>query len=167
MWWRCEEENSIRCSYVLLGYAPVTGMCHPVRSCTLNHEDGFSSAFVVAHETGHVWVSATVCLKIPNVFLHLYSSLFRSLNLIGWAVMFLESDWLSIIRTADFPLFVSLICSKTNSFRNKTSESLIHSHNQFIQIIPHKYGIYPDQSQFVTWLKSKNAKIRGKNVFKM
>lgn len=37
-----------------LGYAPVTGMCHPIRSCTLNHEDGFSSAFVVAHETGHV-----------------------------------------------------------------------------------------------------------------
>lgn len=39
---------------LLPGYAPVTGMCHPVRSCTLNHEDGFSSAFVVAHETGHV-----------------------------------------------------------------------------------------------------------------
>ncbi|CAG04803.1 unnamed protein product, partial [Tetraodon nigroviridis] len=37
-----------------VGYAPVTGMCHPLRSCTLNHEDGFSSAFVVAHETGHV-----------------------------------------------------------------------------------------------------------------
>ncbi|XP_059892190.1 A disintegrin and metalloproteinase with thrombospondin motifs 14 isoform X2 [Gadus macrocephalus] len=36
------------------GYAPVTGMCHPLRSCTLNHEDGFSSSFVVAHETGHV-----------------------------------------------------------------------------------------------------------------
>nr|XP_033798962.1 A disintegrin and metalloproteinase with thrombospondin motifs 14 isoform X2 [Geotrypetes seraphini] len=36
------------------GYAPVTGMCHPLRSCTLNHEDGFSSAFVIAHETGHV-----------------------------------------------------------------------------------------------------------------
>uniref|UniRef100_A0A8C5LRC9 ADAM metallopeptidase with thrombospondin type 1 motif 3 n=1 Tax=Leptobrachium leishanense TaxID=445787 RepID=A0A8C5LRC9_9ANUR len=36
------------------GYAPVTGMCHPYKSCTLNHEDGFSSAFVVAHETGHV-----------------------------------------------------------------------------------------------------------------
>ncbi|XP_069877014.1 A disintegrin and metalloproteinase with thrombospondin motifs 14 isoform X2 [Dipodomys merriami] len=36
------------------GYAPVTGMCHPLRSCALNHEDGFSSAFVVAHETGHV-----------------------------------------------------------------------------------------------------------------
>ncbi|CAL8308404.1 unnamed protein product [Arctogadus glacialis] len=27
---------------------------HTLRSCTLNHEDGFSSAFVVAHETGHV-----------------------------------------------------------------------------------------------------------------
>ncbi|CAG07772.1 unnamed protein product, partial [Tetraodon nigroviridis] len=36
------------------GYAPVTGMCHPVRSCTLNHEDGFSSAFVVAKEKGNV-----------------------------------------------------------------------------------------------------------------
>nr|XP_039262899.1 A disintegrin and metalloproteinase with thrombospondin motifs 3-like [Styela clava] len=36
------------------GYAHVTGMCHPLRSCTLNHEDGFSSSFVVAHETGHV-----------------------------------------------------------------------------------------------------------------
>ncbi|XP_075390155.1 A disintegrin and metalloproteinase with thrombospondin motifs 14 isoform X2 [Tenrec ecaudatus] len=36
------------------GYAPITGMCHPLRSCALNHEDGFSSAFVVAHETGHV-----------------------------------------------------------------------------------------------------------------
>ncbi|XP_011782894.1 PREDICTED: A disintegrin and metalloproteinase with thrombospondin motifs 14 isoform X1 [Colobus angolensis palliatus] len=36
------------------GYAPVTGMCHPLRSCALNHEDGFSSAFVIAHETGHV-----------------------------------------------------------------------------------------------------------------
>lgn len=46
----------------LTGYAPVTGMCHPVRSCTLNHEDGFSSAFVVAHETGHVWVQLDICV---------------------------------------------------------------------------------------------------------
>ena len=45
--------QSLLCDW-LTGYAPVTGMCHPVRSCTLNHEDGFSSAFVVAHETGHV-----------------------------------------------------------------------------------------------------------------
>ncbi|ELW70942.1 A disintegrin and metalloproteinase with thrombospondin motifs 14 [Tupaia chinensis] len=40
--------------WLCAGYAPVTGMCHPLRSCALNHEDGFSSAFVVAHETGHV-----------------------------------------------------------------------------------------------------------------
>ncbi|KTG34260.1 hypothetical protein cypCar_00008033, partial [Cyprinus carpio] len=45
---------SVSVTHSLSGYAPVTGMCHPVRSCTLNHEDGFSSAFVVAHETGHV-----------------------------------------------------------------------------------------------------------------
>ncbi|KAM6346067.1 LOW QUALITY PROTEIN: A disintegrin and metalloproteinase with thrombospondin motifs 3-like [Podargus strigoides] len=36
------------------GYSPATGMCHPVQSCTLNHQDGFSSAFVVAHEKGHM-----------------------------------------------------------------------------------------------------------------
>ncbi|XP_016096582.1 A disintegrin and metalloproteinase with thrombospondin motifs 3 isoform X2 [Sinocyclocheilus grahami] len=46
--------SDISLDYQPIGYAPVTGMCHPVRSCTLNHEDGFSSAFVVAHETGHV-----------------------------------------------------------------------------------------------------------------
>ncbi|XP_076822251.1 A disintegrin and metalloproteinase with thrombospondin motifs 3-like isoform X2 [Clavelina lepadiformis] len=36
------------------GYAHVTGMCHAQQSCSLNHEDGFSSSFVIAHETGHV-----------------------------------------------------------------------------------------------------------------
>uniref|UniRef100_A0A672FXN5 ADAM metallopeptidase with thrombospondin type 1 motif, 2 n=1 Tax=Salarias fasciatus TaxID=181472 RepID=A0A672FXN5_SALFA len=36
------------------GYAPVTGMCHLHRSCVLVLEDGFTSAFVAAHETGHV-----------------------------------------------------------------------------------------------------------------
>ncbi|XP_030602077.1 A disintegrin and metalloproteinase with thrombospondin motifs 2-like isoform X2 [Archocentrus centrarchus] len=36
------------------GYAPVTGMCQLHRSCVLVLEDGFSSAFVAAHETGHV-----------------------------------------------------------------------------------------------------------------
>ncbi|KAG9346733.1 hypothetical protein JZ751_007047 [Albula glossodonta] len=45
--------NLIELGNPSMSYAPVTGMCHPVRSCTLNHEDGFSSAFVVAHETGH------------------------------------------------------------------------------------------------------------------
>ncbi|KAM9332791.1 A disintegrin and metalloproteinase with thrombospondin motifs 2-like [Pholidichthys leucotaenia] len=36
------------------GYAPVTGMCKLHQSCALVLEDGFSSAFVAAHETGHV-----------------------------------------------------------------------------------------------------------------
>ncbi|KAM9788835.1 A disintegrin and metalloproteinase with thrombospondin motifs 2-like [Neosynchiropus ocellatus] len=36
------------------GYAPVTGMCQLHRSCVLVIEDGFMSAFVAAHETGHV-----------------------------------------------------------------------------------------------------------------
>ncbi|XP_077963245.1 A disintegrin and metalloproteinase with thrombospondin motifs 2 isoform X2 [Gasterosteus aculeatus] len=36
------------------GYAPVEGMCQLHRSCVLVFEDGFSSAFVAAHETGHV-----------------------------------------------------------------------------------------------------------------
>ena len=35
------------------GYAPVTGMCRPDRSCALIKEDGFSTAFVAAHEIGH------------------------------------------------------------------------------------------------------------------
>ncbi|XP_028397063.1 A disintegrin and metalloproteinase with thrombospondin motifs 3-like isoform X2 [Dendronephthya gigantea] len=35
------------------GYAPVRGMCHPTKSCTLNQEDGFPSAFIIAHESGH------------------------------------------------------------------------------------------------------------------
>lgn len=38
------------------GYAPVTGMCHPMRSCSVNIDAGISSAFVVAHELGHVYV---------------------------------------------------------------------------------------------------------------
>nr|XP_061818785.1 A disintegrin and metalloproteinase with thrombospondin motifs 2-like [Nerophis lumbriciformis] len=36
------------------GYAPVTGMCQMHQSCVLVIEDGFSSAFVAAHEIGHV-----------------------------------------------------------------------------------------------------------------
>ncbi|KAM9781830.1 A disintegrin and metalloproteinase with thrombospondin motifs 2-like [Syngnathus typhle] len=38
----------------MLGYAPVTGMCKMHQSCVLVFEDGFSSAFVAAHEIGHV-----------------------------------------------------------------------------------------------------------------
>ena len=43
----------ITSSLLVTGYAPVHGMCYRMRSCTLNEEDGFSSAFIIAHETGH------------------------------------------------------------------------------------------------------------------
>lgn len=36
-----------------LGYAPTGGMCTD-RSCSINYEKGFSGAFFIAHEIGHV-----------------------------------------------------------------------------------------------------------------
>uniref|UniRef100_T1IWV1 Peptidase M12B domain-containing protein n=1 Tax=Strigamia maritima TaxID=126957 RepID=T1IWV1_STRMM len=36
------------------GYAPVGGMCNHRRSCTLNRDEGLTSAFTIAHEIGHV-----------------------------------------------------------------------------------------------------------------
>ncbi|XP_071455344.1 A disintegrin and metalloproteinase with thrombospondin motifs 2-like [Hetaerina americana] len=36
------------------GYAPVSGACDPARSCALNRDEGLSSAFIIAHEVGHV-----------------------------------------------------------------------------------------------------------------
>ena len=32
------------------GYAPVSGACDPERSCSLNRDEGLSSAFILAHE---------------------------------------------------------------------------------------------------------------------
>jgi hypothetical protein len=39
------------------GYAPVAGICDPARSCSLNRDEGLSSAFIIAHELGHILVS--------------------------------------------------------------------------------------------------------------
>ena len=36
------------------GYAPVSGACDPTRSTSLNRDQGLSSAFIVAHELGHL-----------------------------------------------------------------------------------------------------------------
>ncbi|XP_023715341.1 A disintegrin and metalloproteinase with thrombospondin motifs 3 isoform X2 [Cryptotermes secundus] len=36
------------------GYAPVSGACDPTRSCTLNRDEGLTSAFIIAHEVAHV-----------------------------------------------------------------------------------------------------------------
>lgn len=37
------------------GYAPITGLCLPMRNCALVKDDGFTSAFVIAHEVAHVF----------------------------------------------------------------------------------------------------------------
>ncbi|XP_019875502.2 A disintegrin and metalloproteinase with thrombospondin motifs 2 [Aethina tumida] len=36
------------------GFAPVAGVCDPKRSCSLNRDEGLSSAFIVAHEMAHI-----------------------------------------------------------------------------------------------------------------
>lgn len=36
------------------GYAPVAGACDPARSCTVNRDEGLTSAFIIAHEVAHV-----------------------------------------------------------------------------------------------------------------
>ncbi|KAL8571350.1 hypothetical protein ACOMHN_064483 [Nucella lapillus] len=36
------------------GYAPVTGLCNPSRSCTVITDEGFTSGFIIAHEMAHV-----------------------------------------------------------------------------------------------------------------
>ncbi|MGH0170528.1 UNVERIFIED_CONTAM: hypothetical protein FKN15_001033 [Acipenser sinensis] len=36
-----------------LGLAPVSGMCEPERSCSINEDIGLASAFTIAHEVGH------------------------------------------------------------------------------------------------------------------
>nr|XP_033324543.1 A disintegrin and metalloproteinase with thrombospondin motifs 3-like isoform X1 [Megalopta genalis] len=36
------------------GYAPVSGVCNPARSCALNRDEGLTSAFIIAHEMAHI-----------------------------------------------------------------------------------------------------------------
>ncbi|KAK7498557.1 hypothetical protein BaRGS_00010217 [Batillaria attramentaria] len=37
------------------GYAPITGMCNPSRSCAAITDEGFTSGFIIAHEMAHVF----------------------------------------------------------------------------------------------------------------
>ncbi|XP_050392915.1 A disintegrin and metalloproteinase with thrombospondin motifs 2 isoform X1 [Patella vulgata] len=37
------------------GYAPITGMCNPGRSCAAIKDEGFTSGFIIAHEMAHVF----------------------------------------------------------------------------------------------------------------
>lgn len=48
------------------GYAPVSGVCDPDRSCSLNRDEGLSSAFILAHELGHILGN----LKFQNSYSH-------------------------------------------------------------------------------------------------
>ncbi|XP_048253836.1 A disintegrin and metalloproteinase with thrombospondin motifs 16-like [Haliotis rufescens] len=36
-----------------LGFAPIKGMCNPLRSCVVNEDTGLATAFTIAHEIGH------------------------------------------------------------------------------------------------------------------
>uniref|UniRef100_A0A0B7A7Y9 Peptidase M12B domain-containing protein n=1 Tax=Arion vulgaris TaxID=1028688 RepID=A0A0B7A7Y9_9EUPU len=37
------------------GYAPITGLCNPVRSCAAVRDEGFTTGFIIAHEMAHVF----------------------------------------------------------------------------------------------------------------
>lgn len=47
------------------GYAPVSGVCDPERSCSLNRDEGLSSAFILAHELGHI-LGEILLLVVPS-----------------------------------------------------------------------------------------------------
>ncbi|CAB0040742.1 unnamed protein product [Trichogramma brassicae] len=42
------------------GYAPVSGACDPARSCALNRDEGFTSAFIIAHEVAHMYAHVSL-----------------------------------------------------------------------------------------------------------
>ncbi|XP_060559602.1 LOW QUALITY PROTEIN: A disintegrin and metalloproteinase with thrombospondin motifs 3-like [Ruditapes philippinarum] len=44
-----------RHKFATAGYAPITGLCLPMRNCALVRDDGFTSAFVIAHEMAHIF----------------------------------------------------------------------------------------------------------------
>ena len=48
------------------GYAPVSGVCDPERSCSLNRDEGLSSAFILAHELGHILGKILLLSKCPQ-----------------------------------------------------------------------------------------------------
>ncbi|XP_025089105.1 LOW QUALITY PROTEIN: A disintegrin and metalloproteinase with thrombospondin motifs 3-like [Pomacea canaliculata] len=37
------------------GYAPITGLCDPSRSCAAITDEGFTTGFIIAHETAHIF----------------------------------------------------------------------------------------------------------------
>ena len=49
------------------GYAPVSGVCDPERSCSLNRDEGLSSAFILAHELGHILGKILLSKSVQNL----------------------------------------------------------------------------------------------------
>lgn len=55
--WSVHDHHGLNNGWIVLtGYAPITGMCNPGRSCAIVKDEGFTSAFIIAHEVAHVWV---------------------------------------------------------------------------------------------------------------
>ncbi|XP_050575190.1 A disintegrin and metalloproteinase with thrombospondin motifs 3-like [Bombus affinis] len=42
------------------GYAPVSGVCYPARSCALNRDEGLTSTFIIAHEVAHMSAMSSI-----------------------------------------------------------------------------------------------------------
>lgn len=53
------------------GLAPVGGMCEPERSCSINEDIGLGTAFTIAHEIGHTWVTNARTLSFLISWTHL------------------------------------------------------------------------------------------------
>lgn len=43
--------------FLLIGLAELGTICDPYRSCSISEDSGLSTAFTIAHELGHVYVS--------------------------------------------------------------------------------------------------------------
>lgn len=45
------------CSFLPIGLAELGTLCDPSRSCSISEDNGLSTAFTIAHELGHLYVS--------------------------------------------------------------------------------------------------------------
>lgn len=60
---------------LLIGLAELGTICDPYRSCSISEDSGLSTAFTIAHELGHVYVSSPyfhlICSDLKLMFLHI------------------------------------------------------------------------------------------------
>lgn len=59
----------------LIGLAELGTICDPYRSCSISEDSGLSTAFTIAHELGHVYVSFPyfhfICSDLKLLFLRI------------------------------------------------------------------------------------------------